>query len=107
MSAERKPPQALDAEAAVLGAMLLDPDTVPKAVQYIDENCFYLQNHRKVFKAIISLFEKSKPADIVTVEQELSRMKELENVGGKEFLVSLLETVLTTAHIEEHAKLVL
>jgi replicative DNA helicase len=107
MSAERKPPQALDAEAAVLGAMLLDPDTVPKAVQYIDENCFYLQSHRKVFKAIISLFEKSKPADIVTVEQELSRMKELENVGGKEFLVSLLETVLTTAHIEEHAKLVL
>jgi len=107
MSAERKPPQAIDAEAAVLGAMLLDPDTVPKAVQYIDENCFYLQTHRKVFKAIISLFEKNKPADIVTVEQELSRMKELENVGGKEFLVSLLETVLTTAHIEEHAKLVL
>jgi replicative DNA helicase len=107
MSAERKPPQAIDAEAAVLGAMLLDPDTVPKAIQYIDENCFYLQTHRKVFKAIISLFEKNKPADIVTVEQELSRMKELENVGGKEFLVSLLETVLTTAHIEEHAKLVL
>lgn len=107
MSAERKPPQAIDAEAAVLGAMLLDPDTVPKAVQYIDENCFYLQSHRKVFRAIISLFEKNKPADIVTVEQELSRMKELENVGGKEFLVSLLETVLTTAHIEEHAKLVL
>ncbi len=107
MSAERKPPQALDAEAAVLGAMLLDPDTVPKAIQYIDENCFYLQSHRKVFKAIVALFEKNKPADIVTVEQELSRMKELENVGGKEFLVSLLETVLTTAHIEEHAKLVL
>jgi replicative DNA helicase len=107
MSAERKPPQAIDAEAAVLGAMLLDPDTIPKAVQYIDENCFYLQSHRKVFKAIISLFEKNKPADIVTVEQELSRMKELENVGGKEFLVSLLETILTTAHIEEHAKLVL
>jgi replicative DNA helicase len=107
MSAERKPPQAIDAEAAVLGAMLLDPDTVPKAIQYIDEYCFYLQSHRKVFKAIVALFEKNKPADIVTVEQELSRMKELENVGGKEFLVSLLETVLTTAHIEEHAKLVL
>lgn len=107
MSAERKPPQAVDAEAAVLGAMLLDPDTVPKAIQYIDENCFYLQSHRKVFKAIVALFEKNKPADIVTVEQELSRMKELENVGSKEFLVSLLETVLTTAHIEEHAKLVL
>uniref|UniRef100_A0A7C6A9A6 Replicative DNA helicase n=1 Tax=candidate division WOR-3 bacterium TaxID=2052148 RepID=A0A7C6A9A6_UNCW3 len=107
MATERKPPQALDAEAAVLGAMLLDPDTVPKALQYIDESCFYLQSHRKVFKAIVTLFEKNIPADIVTVEQELSRMKELENVGGKEFLVSLLETVLTTAHIEEHAKLVL
>lgn len=107
MAVERKPPQALDAEAAVLGAMLLDPDTVPKALQYIDENCFYLQSHRNVFKAIVALFQKNKPADIVTVEQELSRMKELESVGGKEFLVSLLEGVLTTAHIEEHAKLVL
>lgn len=107
MSVERKPPQALDAEAAVLGAMLLDPEGIPKALQYINEECFYLQSHRKVFKAVVSLFEKNKPADFVTVADELNRMKELENVGGKEFLSSLLESVLTAAHIEEHAKLVL
>ncbi|MDH5185878.1 MAG: replicative DNA helicase [candidate division WOR-3 bacterium] len=107
MSVERKPPQALDAEAAVLGAMLLDPEGIPKALQYINEECFYLQSNRKVFKAVVSLFEKNKPADFVTVADELNRMKELENVGGKEFLSSLLESVLTAAHIEEHAKLVL
>jgi len=105
--AGRKPPQALEAEAAVLGAALLDAEVIPKIIQYLRPEHFYSPVHRKVFEAILKLFEKNQPCDIVTVGAELKRMQELEAVGGQPFLSSLLDTVLTTAHCEEHAKLVL
>ncbi|MEO0079967.1 MAG: replicative DNA helicase [candidate division WOR-3 bacterium] len=103
----RKPPQALEAEAAVLAAALLDAEAVPKIIQYLRPEHFYSQTHRKVFEAILALFEKNQPCDIVTVAAELKRMGELEAVGGQPFLSSLLDSVLTTAHCEEYAKLVL
>jgi len=103
----RKPPQALESEAAVLGAMLLNPDTVPLVLQYLKPHDFYLQTHRRVYEAIIALFEHNSPTDIVTVTAELKRMKELDAVGGQLFLSGLLEGVLTTANCEEYAQLVL
>ncbi len=103
----RRPPQALEAEAAVLGAMLLEPSTVPVVMQYLKPEHFYLLSHRKVYQAILNLFEQTSPTDIVTVTAELKRMKELDAVGGPPFLSSLLDAVLTTAHCEEHARLVL
>jgi replicative DNA helicase len=106
-STTRKPPQALEAEVAVLGAMLLDPTAVPVVMEYLKADHFYLHTHRKVYQAIMSLFEHSSPTDIVTVTSELARMKELENVGGQPFLSGLLDSVLTTAHCDEHARLVL
>ncbi len=108
-AAARKPPQALEAEAAVLGAMLLDPDAIAKVIQQLGTNAdhFYLQSHRKVYQAILNVFNQNVPADVVTVGAELKLMKELEPIGGTPFLSGLLETVLTTAHCAEHAKLVL
>jgi len=106
-SSLRKPPQALEAEAAVLGAMLLDPETVTTVMQYLRPGDFYLQTHRRVYEAILTLFDRSSPTDVVTVSGELKRMKELDAVGGQTFLSNLLEGVLTTANCEEHAKLVL
>jgi replicative DNA helicase len=103
----RKPPQALEAEAAVLGAMLLEPETVPTVLQYLKPHDFYLQTHRRVYEAVTALFEQNSPTDIITVTSELKRMKELEAVGGQSFLSSLLDGVLTTAHCEDHARLVL
>jgi replicative DNA helicase len=103
----RKPPQALEAEAAVLGAMLLEPETVTTVMQYLRPGDFYLPSHRKVYEAVLALFDRSSPTDIVTVSGELKRMKELDAVGGQTFLSGLLEGVLTTANCEEHAKLVL
>jgi replicative DNA helicase len=105
--AGRRPPQALEAEAAVLGAMLLEPNTVPVVMNYLRPDHFYLLSHRKVYQAILNLFERTSPTDIVTVTAELKRMKELDAVGGPPFLSSLLDAVLTTAHCEDHAKLVL
>ncbi|OYD17035.1 replicative DNA helicase [candidate division WOR-3 bacterium JGI_Cruoil_03_51_56] len=105
----RKLPQALEAEAAVLGAMLLNPETVPKVIQQLgpDPDHFYLQPHRKVYQAILSLFDQNTAIDLVTVTTELKRMKQLEAVGGVPFVSGLLDSVLTTAYCEEHAKLVL
>jgi len=106
-SSLRKPPQALEAEAAVLGAMLLDSDTVPTVMQYLKPEHFYLQGHRKVYEAIIALEGRNSPVDVVTVGTQLRHMKELDAVGGQSFLAGLLEGVLTTANCEEYAKLVL
>lgn len=105
----RKPPQALDAETAVLGAMLLDTEAVPRVMEALgtDPVHFYLQSHRRVYEAIVNLYNQSKPSDVVSVAGELKRLKEFESVGGMEFLSGLLDSVLTTAHCAEHAKMVL
>lgn len=107
MAEERLPPQALEAEAAVLGAMLLDPEAVPRVQQLLDESAFYSQANRKIFLAIKNLSERNVVADMITVAEELRRTKELENIGGATYLSGLVENVLSTAQVEEHAKLVL
>jgi replicative DNA helicase len=104
---DRKPPQALEAEVSVLGAMLLDPEAVPKVLELLTEDSFYVAAHRKVFKAVSALFEKNVASDIVTVTEELRKSKDLEAVGGPAFLTTLVENVLSTAHVEEHCRLVL
>ncbi len=107
MAEDRLPPQALEAEAAVLGAMLLDADAVPKVLELLDASAFYSQAHRKIYQAITNLFERNVVADMITVADELKRTKELENVGGATYLSGLVENILSTAQVEEHAKLVL
>jgi replicative DNA helicase len=104
---DRKPPQATEAEAMVLGAMLLDPDSLPKVFELLVEDAFYVANNRKVFRAVTHLFEKGVQADIVTVTDELRRNKDFDAVGGSAFLTGLVENVLTTANVEQHCKLVL
>lgn len=104
---DRRPPQANEAEASVLGAMLLDPESIPKVLELLDEEAFYVAGHRKVFKAITALFEHSTPSDIVTVSEELRRNGDLDAVGGPAFITALVENVLSTANVEEHCKLVL
>lgn len=104
---EKKPPQALDAEAAILGAILLDPEALPRVMQFLRPEHFYSPTHRLVYEAMLSLFNQKLPYDIITVANELRRMKALELVGGHPFLSSLMEMVLTAANCEEHARLVL
>lgn len=104
---ERKPPQAVEAEAAVLGAILLDAEALPRVIPFLKPEHFYTPAHRRIYEAMLNLFERKEPYDIITVTNELRRMKELDSVGGQTYLSSLLDTVLTAAHCEEHAHLVL
>ena len=101
------PPKAEEAEASILGAMLLDPNAIPKVLEYLDESCFYSTAHKKVFRAIITLFEKNVAADVITVAEELKKTKDFESIGGTDFLAGLVENVFSTANVEEYAKLVL
>jgi replicative DNA helicase len=104
---ERIPPQAIDVEQAVLGAMLLDKEAIGRAIEIIDKDCFYQDDHQKIFEVLVDLFDKNRPVDIVTVSEELTKRKQLDGVGGRMHLLELAERVATTANIEYHCNIVL
>jgi replicative DNA helicase len=104
---ERAQPQAVEAEASVLGAMLLEKEAIGRAVELLDETCFYLDSHRVIFSAIAGLYDKGVPADLVTVTEELRKKKQLDKAGGASYLSMLLERVATGANVEYHARIVL
>ncbi|MGB2867239.1 MAG: replicative DNA helicase [Bacteroidota bacterium] len=103
----RVPPQAMDVEAAVLGAMLLEKEAIAKAIEVIDDTAFYKPGHQSIFRAMISLFERSEPVDLITLTEELRRRGELEKIGGEYFLTELTTKVTSAANVEYHAHIVL
>ncbi len=100
------PPQALDAERSVLAAMLLDQESIGKAVEMIDENAFYRVSHQKIFAALVALYSRNEPADLITVSEELRKRGDFEAVGGAAALASLMEFATTSANIENHIRIV-
>lgn len=104
---KRTPPHSMEAETAVLGAILLDASAIPRALELINEDCFYSPIHRKIFKAILNLNQNNIVPDLITLSNELKQMKELETVGGMPYLNSLLENALTATNVENHARVVL
>jgi len=102
---ERVPPQALEVETSVLGAMLLDSEAVAAAIEQLESDAFYKTAHRHVFEAIVDLYQKGDPADIITVAEELSKRKQLEKVGGRAFLAGLADRVATSANIDYHCRI--
>lgn len=100
------PPQALDAERSVLAAMLLDQESIGKAVEAIEASAFYRVSHQKVFDALVALYNRNEPADLITVSEELRKRGDLEAVGGAAALAQLMEYATTTANIEQHIRIV-
>ncbi|MFQ5600579.1 MAG: replicative DNA helicase [Candidatus Krumholzibacteriia bacterium] len=105
-AAGRVPPHSLEAEVAVLGAVLLEPQALPRAIELLTPDCFYKAAHRTIFQAAINLFERGEAVDIVTVTDELRKMDRLQAVGGAVTLSALLDSVATAANIEYHARIV-
>ena len=104
--ASRLPPQALDAERSVLGSMLLSRDAIASAIQNLDEHAFYREAHRKIWRAILELFDRSEAVDMVTLVEALNRRKELEAVGGVTYLTTLDQFVATAGNIDHYCKIV-
>ncbi len=101
------PPQALDLEEAVLGAMLIDKKGVDEVIDILQPDAFYKTSHQYIFEVIFQLFQDSQPIDLLTVSAELRKKGKLEAVGGEFYLVQLSQRVASSAHIEFHARIVL
>ncbi len=105
--ADVKPPAAPEIEASVLGAMLIEKEAVPKALELLTPSSFYLKAHRLIFEAMVSLFESSEPIDTVTLYEELKKREQIEDVGGAVYLSKLSQNISSAANIEFHAKIIL
>ncbi len=101
------PPQALEAERAVLGGVLLAPKATTVAIEIVSPEAFYRPAHSSIFRAMISLFTKREPIDVMTLSEELSKAGELEAVGGITYLTDLVDSVPTAANLEYYANIVL
>jgi replicative DNA helicase len=102
------PPQAVELEKAIIGAMMIDKRGVDEVIDIITEKeIFYLPEHQEIYDAIFSLFKEGKPIDIYTVTEALRSRGTLQEVGGEYYLITLSNIVATAAHIEYHARIVL
>ncbi len=100
------PPQAIEVEEAVLGALMLERDAYVTIADILDTASFYKEEHRKIFEAIKELSGNEKPIDLLMVTQELKNREELDEVGGPAFITQLTRRVASAAHLEFHARII-
>ena len=103
----RIPPQAVDLEEVVLGALMLEKDAINEVIDILTPEAFYKEAHQKIFRAIKDLFGKSEAIDILTVTNELKQAGELESVGGAYYISKLTNRVVSAANIEYHARIIM
>jgi replicative DNA helicase len=102
----RIPPQSLEAERAILGAILLENESLPRAIEILTSDDFYKEGHRRIFSTMVALFERTEPVDLLTLSEELRRRGELDEVGGPAALAALVEEAATAAHLLSYAGIV-
>jgi replicative DNA helicase len=103
---EKLPPQNNDAEMAVIGSLLLDREAIPQAIELLNEDCFYKEAHRRIYGAIITLYDENRGVDLVTVIEELKKTSSLDTAGGPAYVTSLASSVPTSANFVHYAKIV-
>ena len=101
------PPQAIDLEEAVLGAMLIDEKGVNEIIELLSPEVFYKRSHQLIYESIERLFRESEPIDLLTVSADLKKNKNFEPAGGDFYLISLSQKVSSSAHIEFHSRIIL
>ena len=106
MANPRIPPHDLTAEQSVLGAILLDKDALIDVAEFLKPAYFYKEAHAQIFEAMLSLFERHEPVDLVTLSAEVKKSGKLEAAGGTEYLSQLLDTVPTAAHAEKYGRII-
>ena len=106
MELGRIPPHDIEAEQAIIGSMLTDKDAVIAAIEILREQDFYREDNRIIYSAILNLYNRSEPIDIITLKAELKSMGKLEAVGGLEYIVQLPDRVPTTSDVEQYIKIV-
>ena len=106
MSIDRLPPQSIEAEQSVLGALLIDKDAVIEVADILQPADFYRGHHGTIYRAVLELYERREPVDIVTVAEVLERESELEAAGGSAYLASLMNLTPTAVNAAHYARIV-
>lgn len=104
--AGRIPPQATNVEQSVLGAMLIEREAIPRAIEILTAESFYSSKHKKIYAAVAGLFERGNPVDLITLTEELRRRGELDEIGGAYYLTELTTQVASAANVEYHARII-
>jgi replicative DNA helicase len=103
---DRTPPFSMEAETAVLGGMLIDREAVTRVVEVLSDGMMYREGNRRIFRAMVRLFERGDVIDVITIAEELKKTDELVSAGGLDYLGQLVDAVPTAANIEYHANIV-
>lgn len=106
MAEEKIPPQNLAAEQSVIGSMLLDKNALLRVLEILHPDSFYRDAHRFIYEAILELFDRGEPVDLVTVTEQLRKSGKLDAIGGSVYVADLLNSVPTAANVEHYAKIV-
>ncbi len=101
------PPQVLELEEAVLGAMMIDKKGVDEVIDILQPDAFYKEAHKHIFEAIVQLFTESQPIDLLTVSAQLRKNGKLDLSGGDFYLIQLTQKISSSAHIEFHSRIIL
>ena len=103
---EKSPPFSVEAERAVLGAILIDASAIGDVATILKSTDFYDPAHQAIFAARMDLYDRGQPGDFITLSDQLSRLEQLDRVGGQEYLAALVNAVPTAAHVEHYARVV-
>ena len=106
MDLGKVPPHDIEAEQAVIGSMLTDKDAVVEAIEVLKEDDFYRQDNKLIYEAIVNLYNRAEPIDIITVKAELVSLGKFEQIGGLEYLAMLPDKVPTTANVDKYIRIV-
>ena len=101
------PPQALDLEEALIGALMLEKEPLANVIELLKPETFYKEAHQRIFAAIQALFQASQPVDLLTVNNHLKSQGELERAGGTSYLAQLTSRVSSTSNVEYHARIII
>jgi replicative DNA helicase len=103
---QKVPPQNIEAEQSILSAILIDNNTLPEVLEILSKKDFYREVHQKIFSAMVDLFERSEPADLITVTNILKEQGQLESVGGATYLSELVDTIPMATNAAHYAKII-
>jgi replicative DNA helicase len=99
-------PHNMEAENAVLGSLLIDPDAIIRIASFLSPEDFYVERHAWIYQAIRDLHERREPADLVTLTDELERREQIDDIGGSAYITDLINTTPTSIHVEYYARIV-
>lgn len=102
----KKPPQNIEAEQSLLGSLMLDKNAIIKVVDFVSAGDFYKDAHKEIYQAMVEIFEKSEPMDIISISTKLREKGKLDQIGGSTYLTTLINIVPTATHIANYAKIV-